>query len=1302
MKRQSKLSSVWVVGLLLTLVVGLNPVPGLASSAGAEASPAGVPPSSQTVALEPAPRTEGPAPAEAAIAGGDAGWWSTVQENIRTSEYNITWQEQTYLDDVPAAYQAPNRGENLRTYFTPEGPTVIPRVWPEEAAAPPWRWEASLVAWGRAGTLQPVAQAELQVQENLIEYRRGGLIEWYRNDEQALEQGFTLLSAPEVGQPGQPLQLDLAFAGDLIPQMVGGGGEIEWRTPGGDDGLRYGGLQVMDATGELLPAWLALQDSTLSILIEDADAVYPIEVDPTITGLSTDHDWAITFGQPGAEWGTCVATAGDVDGDGYSEVIVGAPDYDGGLVDQGGVFVYYGSSSGLYTWSDWYELIDRAGAHYGQSVATAGDVNGDGFADVIVGAPDYTGNTGHEGEGGTWVYHGSGDGLSHDWSTHDEGNQAGAAFGYSVATAGDVNGDGYSDVIVGALLYHNGETEEGRVWVWHGSEDGLSETHNWRAESNETEAALGISVATAGDVNRDGYADIIVGAHRFTHTHVEQGAAFIWLGSADGVNGGFNGTPTNAHRHLEINQVTARFGHSVSTAGDVNGDGYADVIVGAPYYTNGQGREGGAWLYLGSGSGVSTSAANQDEGNQTGAHFGWSVATAGDVNGDGYADVIVGAPDYTVTKDQQGRAWVWHGQPTSNGISTTRDWDAEGEQADAFFGKSVATAGDVDGDGYSDIIVGAPGHASAAGRCYVYHGGPDSLSEYAGWTKASNMANALFGLSVGTAGDVNGDGYADVIVGSPRWDGGQAFEGKAWVYLGDSDGLNLVPHWYKEPDNEYAEFGTSVGSAGDVNGDGYDDVIVGAPGWHTPQTDEGGAWIYKGSSSGLVAAPLWHKESNQEGAKFGTSVGTAGDVNGDGYADVIVGAPFFSNGSSKEGMAWIYYGSDPAPHLTPDWDGEGNQANAGYGHAVGTAGDVNRDGYSDIIVGAPTWNGDETNEGRAWVYHGSPGGVSETYVWRQRGSKFNAQYGYSVGTAGDVNGDGYADVIVGAPNWWDDRENEGKVWVYRGSSTGLGTTSSWYREGGQNHAHYGFSVGTAGDVNGDGYADVIIGIEGWNGGLANEGGASVYHGSYGGLESSRAWHGESDQTSAHYGYSVGTAGDVNGDGYAEVIVGAPNYQTRGDKLDEGQAFLYYGNGGPGASLHPRQQHSGGAPLPHLGRSNDLDSFRVRLRAGTPFGRGRILLECEVKPLGARFTGSDTHLWGDYQNAVPGHDKYMVPGSLAASTPYSWRVRWRYSPATTPFMPASRWVTVPWNGWNEKDLITGGFRNLLPLVTNNYD
>ena len=140
---------------------------------------------------------------------------------------------------------------------------------------------------------------------------------------------------------------------------------------------------------------------------------------------------------------------------------------------------------------------------------------------------------------------------------------------------------------------------------------------------------------TAGDINGDGYADIVIGAPDYDSGQTDEGKAFVWHGSSNGVNNGINGNPTNAAWSNEVDQDGAFFGLSVSTAGDVNGDGFSDVIIGAPYYTNGQDAEGGSWVYLGSSTGLKISSATHDEGNQAQARFGTSVALAGDVNGDG-------------------------------------------------------------------------------------------------------------------------------------------------------------------------------------------------------------------------------------------------------------------------------------------------------------------------------------------------------------------------------------------------------------------------------------------------------------------------------------------------------------------------------------------------------------------------------------------------------------------------------------------------------------------------------------------
>src|SRR5262249_31525458 len=150
---------------------------------------------------------------------------------------------------------------------------------------------------------------------------------------------------------------------------------------------------------------------------------------------------------------------------------------------------------------------------------------------------------------------------------------------------------------------------------------------------------------------------------------------------------------------------------------------------------------------------------------------------------------------------------------------------------------------------------------------------------------------------------------------------------KEAVYPIVVDPLTTSAVWTAESDQDHANFGFSVATAGDVNGDGYSDVIVSAPYFSNGETDEGRVYLYLGSASGLSTTPAWTAESNQAGAVFGLSVASAGDVNGDGYSDVIVGAPNYTNGQNGEGRAFVFLGSASGLAASPAWTAEGDQAN---------------------------------------------------------------------------------------------------------------------------------------------------------------------------------------------------------------------------------------------------------------------------------------------------------------------------------------------------------------------------------------
>ena len=327
---------------------------------------------------------------------------------------------------------------------------------------------------------------------------------------------------------------------------------------------------------------------------------------------------------------------------------MGAYGYDNGQVNEGVVFVYRGSVTGISTVATKQIEYNQASAQFGISVASAGDINADGYSDIIIGANIY--DNGELNEGAAFIYNGSSSGIDTANVTMLESNHTISYFGYSVACAGDVNGDGYSDLIVGAYTYENGEGGEGLAFIYHGSSAGISSTASTILESNQDFAYFGVSVASAGDINGDGYSDVIVGSFNYDNGETDEGAAFIYNGSASGIN-------STATAQLESNQNMAFFGMSVASAGDVNGDGYSDVIVGAYSYDNGESNEGAVFVYHGAAEGIGTIASVQIESNKGSTHLGNSVAGAGDVNGDGYSDIIVAASNYDNGQYSEGVVW---------------------------------------------------------------------------------------------------------------------------------------------------------------------------------------------------------------------------------------------------------------------------------------------------------------------------------------------------------------------------------------------------------------------------------------------------------------------------------------------------------------------------------------------------------------------------------------------------------------------------------------------------------------------
>lgn len=373
--------------------------------------------------------------------------------------------------------------------------------------------------------------------------------------------------------------------------------------------------------------------------------------------------------------------------------------------------------------------------------------------------------------------------------------------------------------------------------------------------------------------------------------------------------------------------------------------------------------------------------------------MGTSVSAAGDVNQDGFVDVIVGNPRAGYGGIDSGSAFVYSGK---NGSLL---WRFDGRKGD-LLGSSVAGAGDIDGDGFADMVIGAPGTADYRGSAFVFSGRGTVLYRFDG-----PFSRGSFGDSVAGGVDVNQDGFPDVIVGAPWSDpGGQVLAGSAFVYSG-KDGSTLLQFDGSATSGRLgsAVAGVGVGGAGDINRDGFPDVIVGAEAGPWPSSP-GSAFVYSGRDGTVI----WRFREGTNGIHdyFGAAVAGAGDVNQDGVPDVIVGANYIHlDGKSRAGSVFVYSGTDGSVL----WRFDGRTRGERLGTAVAGAGDVNHDGFPDLLVGAAY--AQSGAGGSALLYSGKDGAV----LWTFYGTAVDAYLGFAVAGAGDIDQDGFLDVILGAP-----------------------------------------------------------------------------------------------------------------------------------------------------------------------------------------------------------------------------------------------------------------------------------------------
>ena len=962
----------------------------------------------------------------------------------------------------------------------------------------------------------------------------------------------------------------------------------------------------------------------------------------------------------------------------------------------------------------------EAGDVLGRSVSEAGDVNGDGIDDVIIGASQADPN-GNSKAGESYVLFGKSNGFSasFDLSTLDGSNgfvikgiDAEDNSGRSVSAAGDVNGDGIDDLIIGASFADpNGNSSAGESYVVFGRSSGFRPSLNLSNLNGSNGFVInginsgdysGRSVSAAGDINGDGIDDLIIGAPTIPvdpSIPDSPGTSYVVFGSSSGFSASLdlstlNGVNGFAINGIDINDTTGR---QVDAVGDVNNDGIDDIIIGAPPADpNGQINAGSSYVIFGNiapaldlnGQGTGTDFAATftpkkgavsvvDKVALTVADFALpgGVKTALNPNTatlkgatvkitnllDGTNELLRATPGNTgitatydaalgvltltgtatLARYQQVLRSVVYNNRATNPNTTARTLEFVLDDGQAHSNTSAVATATVSfkqtaATATSLTLTSQEAAASVTTTVSTKTAQDNSVFSLAeldginGFTISGTTESENFGLLVSGEGDFNGDGFDDLVISAPYADpGGKTSAGTAYVVFGSEEG---IPANLKASDldgsNGFAipglatlnRSGRSSAIVGDMNGDGLDDLIIGAPYASTQGDNVGEAYVIFGSTSpfqasfdlatlngsnGFTLYPLISQTPNtlssgiepdtSEGG-LGRSVNSAGDINGDGLEDIIIGSPFVNSNAPRAGASYVVFGTTspfPATLDLSTLNGSNGFALTGppqpdsrFGRAVSTAGDFNGDGFDDLIIGAP--GGSYEAAGSVYIIFGKAGSFPAVF----NTSRLNGNNGFAipgiipggvlgrnlVSTAGDVNGDGFADVIFAAPFADLEGENSGQAYVLFGSnqpfspSFDLATLngSNGFALSGIEGDRTGFAVSEAGDINGDGYGDLLIGAP------STDGSTYVVFGSpnpfpanldLSSLDGSNGLVLESVLDDYNVlGRGVSAAGDVNGDGIDDLIVGAPRANA-GGIVDAGQAYVIYGNLRPSLDLN---------------------------------------------------------------------------------------------------------------------------------------
>lgn len=850
----------------------------------------------------------------------------------------------------------------------------------------------------------------------------------------------------------------------------------------------------------------------------------------------------------------------DINADGIKDIVTagsGVDLYD--TYDTGAVYIQFGGSGistgdkDLQTASNWDICYYGTGSDYmGYSLAV-GDVNNDGKDDLLISA--YYDDYGGTDRGTVYVVFGS-TGITTGaqllqtigFDIRYQGPVNSQILGQSVL-ADDINGDGIDDVIIGSQYQDFSASNAGSVYVIFGGSGiatgaiDLSNASNYNIRYDGVAATdyLGNTSGLAvGDVNGDTKGDLIIGSYLADSNGADSGTVYVVFGGSSIPTGNIALSNANNYNIRYIGSGASDYLGLGVACGDINNDGIADIIMGAYGDDNGASATGSVYVKFGSasiptGDRALATGSNYDiryDGASGSDYLGYYGVTCGDINGDSIKDIIMSAPYDDNNGGSSGAVFVKFGGsgiPTGNiSLATGSNYDIryDGHDATDYLGIAVCAGGDVNGDTKGDLIMGAyyanRNNRTYSGSAYVKFGGSGIPTGNISLATGANYDIRYDGEAIGhhlgyktLSGDLNNDGLPDLIISS-YWDASNdVYEGTVYVIFG-SDNMGSGTIDLNTPANYNIKYhGTASDylreiAVGDVNGDGIDDLIMGATYDDYGGTDRGSVYVKFGDASittGDIDLSVGGTYNiRYDGAYNSGYLGQSlavGDVNGDGYNDIAMSAPYGDyNSRTDSGAVYVVFGGPAIATGNRDfttisnfnirYDGKAVSDYLGYGGGSLVIGDINGDGIGDLFMGCMYADLTLTNCGAVYGIYGSRSistGIkdltsSSNYDVCFEGPLASNYLGYGGLAIGDVNADGYTDLFF--PMSYADnngRSDSGSIFVLFGSNakrTGainMGTSTNYDirydgAAGSDYLGHYQWN--SSGDVNGDGIDDVIL------------------------------------------------------------------------------------------------------------------------------------------------------------------------------------------------------------------------------------